>query len=252
MRFFELLKIYKRIKEIVSQIGYFNTVFFLVHRIFVKLFNGKLRIQKYYLTAQPVTKQALLPPNRGKKIMVRQINRDDPIVGTFPRPDSIIENRFDNGAVCLVAFKENTFVGYIWFMFGAYQEDEVRAKFAPLPDLTTVWDFDVYVHPDYRLGHTFLRLWDESNRFLLDRQIEWSCSRISAFNAHSINVHKKLGVLNLGQVIFFCIGDCQLTLATLFPYIHVSIHLNSYPTFFIDTQKNKTIFPMKRKESTTE
>ncbi len=252
MHFFKLLTIYKRIKEIVFQIGYINTAILLFHRILIKLFSGKLRIYKYYLTAQPVTNRTFLPPNRGKKITVKQISRDDPIVSAFPRPDSIIKNRFDTGAVCLVALKENVFVGYIWFMLGAYQEDEVRAKFVPLPASATVWDFDIYVHPDYRLGHTFLRLWDEANRFLLDRKIEWSCSRISVFNAPSINVHTKLGALNLGQVIFFCIGSCQLTLATLFPYIHVSTHLNSYPTFFIDTQKNNTIFPMKGKESTTE
>lgn len=234
------------------QIGYFNSVIFLFHRILVKLFSGKLRIYKYYLTAQPITNQTLLPPNKGKKITVRQISRDDPIVSAFPRPDSIIKKRFDSGALCLVALKENVFVGYIWFILGSYQEDEVRTRFIPLPVSTTAWDFDIYVHPDYRLGHTFLRLWDEANRFLLDRKIEWSCSRISAFNASSISVHRKLGALNLGQVIFFCIGSCQLALATLFPYIHVSTHLNSYPVFFIDTQKNNATFSMKRKESTTE
>ena len=252
MHSYKLLTIYKRIQEIVLQIGYFNTILLLLDRVLVKLFNGRLRLYKYYLTAQPVTDQALLPPNKGRKISVRQISREDPVISVFPRPNSVIKNRFDSGAVCLVAFKDNTFVGYIWFMFEGYQEDEVRAKYTPLPSSHTTWDFDVYVHPDYRLGHTFLRLWDEANHFLLDRKVGWSCSRISAFNGPSINVHSKLGALNLGQAIFFCIGSWQLTFATLFPYIHFSTHLNSCPQFYLNTQKINTNFPMRRKESTTE
>ncbi len=247
-----LFAIYKRIKEMAAQIGYFNTGLLILHRVSVKLFGGKLRIYKYYFTAQPVFDHALLAPNRGKKIVVRQISRDDPIIKHFPRPDSVIQNRFDTRAVCLVAFKESNFVGYLWLILGAYQEDEVRGKFIPLPSFVTAWDFDVYVHPDYRLGHAFLRLWDEANRFLLDRKIEWSCSRISAFNAPSINVHKRLGTLNIGQAIFFCMGSWQLTLATIYPYIHLSTHLNSYPEFFLDTQKINIILPIKGKESTTE
>ena len=252
MNYSNLITFHERIKEIIVKIGYFNTWLVILDQVFVKLFKGRLRIYKYYFTAQPVIDQALLAPHKGRKIVVRQINRDDPIIQVFPRPERVIKNRFDSGAICLVAFNESNFVGYLWLILGAYQEDEIRAKFIPLPSTITAWDFDVYVHPTYRLGYAFLRLWDEANRFMLDRKIEWSCSRISAINASSINVHKKLGTLTMGQAIFLCMGNWQITLATVFPYIHLSTHLNSYPEFILDTQKIKTIFPKKRKDSTTE
>jgi hypothetical protein len=55
------------------------------------------------------------------------------------------------------------------------------------PSGKAVWDFDVYVVPAYRLGYTFLKLWDTANAHLRSLGVRWTLSRISAFNAGSLS-----------------------------------------------------------------
>jgi hypothetical protein len=189
------------------------------------------------LVAQPVAKTALLAQGRGKKIEVRLIHEQDEIIQQFPRPAAAIQARFEQGAKCLVATKDGRFVGFLWLLMGGYQEDEVRARYVPLPANRSAWDFDVYVAPDFRLGLTFLRLWDQANRVLCENNIFWSCSRVSAFNVGSLAAHARLGTVFLGSAIFFCVGGCQLTFASTSPYFHLSWGPDSFPEFRLDTQR---------------
>jgi len=55
-------------------------------------------------------------------------------------------------------------------------------------------------------------------------------SRISAFNKGSLTSHQKLGTRLLGSALFFVIGSRQLMLATVSPFIHVSMKRNNVPT----------------------
>lgn len=246
--FSNVVIIFKRINQLFSMIGYLNTGLFILNRFLTSLFGQNICIYKYYLIAQPVNSKSLLPPNKGKKIAIRLINKQDPVIKLFPRPLSIIEDRFEKGAICLVAFKDEKFVGFIWLIFKPYQEDEVRARFIPLPSESTAWDFDVYVEPDYRLGFTFLRLWDEANQMLIKKGFRWSCSRISAFNSNSLKSHAGFGTITLGQAIFFRIGSWQITFSSLHPYIHLSFHFNSFPEFYLKTQKLNNPFSSHEKE----
>lgn len=222
--------------EMVRQSGWFNTSLFVLSKFLLTMSKGNLRLYRYYLIAQPVAKTALLPPGRGKKIDVRLIHERDAVTRQFPRPAAAIRARFEQGAKCLAAFKDQQFIGFLWLLMGNYQEDEVRARYTPLPAGRAAWDFDVYVAPDFRLGLTFLRLWDHANQVLVDNNILWSCSRISAFNAGSLGAHARLGTVTLGSAIFVCAGRWQITLASLSPYFHLSTHSGSFPEFRLDTQ----------------
>jgi hypothetical protein len=222
--------------QMLQQWGWFNLGLFVLNRIIVTLSRGSWRLYRYHLIAQPVPSAALLPSGRGKKIEIRLIDEQDEVIGQFPRPAEAIRERFRQGAKCLVAFKEGQFVGFLWLLLGSYQEDEVRARYTPLPKERAAWDFDVYVEPDCRLGFTFLRLWDEANKFLTDKGISWSCSRISAFNTGSLNAHAHFGTLSLGSAIFFYAGRCQVTIASIPPYFHLSSYPGSFPEFRLDTQ----------------
>jgi hypothetical protein len=223
--------------QMLQQWGWFNLGLFVLNRIIVTLSGGSWRLYRYHLIAQPVPSAALLPSGRGKKIEIRLIDEQDEVIGQFPRPAEAIRERFRQGAKCLVAFKEGQFVGFLWLLLGSYQEDEVRARYTPLPKERAAWDFDVYVEPDFRLGFTFLRLWDEANKFLVGHGISWSCSRISAFNTGSLNAHAHLGTLSLGSAIFFYAGRWQITLASIPPYFHLSSYSGSFPEFRLDTQE---------------
>lgn len=225
------------LSQMLQQWGWFNLGLFVLNKIIVTLSRGSWRLYRYHLIAQPVPSGALLPSGRGKKIEIRLIDEQDEVIGQFPRPAEAIRERFRQGAKCLVAFKEGQFVGFLWILLGSYQEDEVRARYTPLPKERAAWDFDVYVEPASRLGFTFLRLWDEANSFLMSHGILWSCSRISAFNTGSLNAHAHLGILSLGSAIFFYAGRWQITLASISPYFHLSSYPGSFPEFRLDTQE---------------
>lgn len=219
----------------LQQWGWFNTGLFALDRLLGIVSRGRLRLYRYYLIAQPVSKAALVPPGRGKKIEIRLVREDDEIIRQFPRPAAAIQSRFKQGAKCLVALKEGEFIGFLWLLMGNYQEDEVRARYVPLPSGESAWDFDVYVAPGFRLGLTFLRLWDHANHILCENNILWSCSRISAFNTGSLGAHARLGTLSLGSAVFFCAGRWQVTFSSISPYFHLSSHPGSFPEFRLDT-----------------
>lgn len=229
---------HKRVYATLQELGWLNTSLYGLGRLLAMVSKGRLRLYRYYLTAQPIPQTALLPPGRGKKIEIRLIQDQDEITWELPRPDAVIHARFQQGAKCLVALKEQHFIGFLWFLLGSYhyQEDEVRARYIPLPAEQTAWDFDVYVAPDSRLGLTFPRLWDEANRILTEKGVQWSCSRISAFNAGSLASHARLGTLSVGSAIFFCAGRWQITLASISPFFHLSSCPDSFPEFRINTQ----------------
>lgn len=240
-----MMKIYKYISQSIITIGWLNTWVLILNRLLVRISHGKIKIYKYQLVAQPVSNKPYLAPSRGKKIVIRRIDERDPVVQLFPRPISVIRDRFTSGAICLVAFKDDEFAGFIWLMLDPYQEDEVRARYIPLPVGRAAWDFDVYVSPHYRLGFTFLRLWDEANRLLSENGFEWSCSRISAFNPKSSKSHAGLGAVILGQAIFIVLANWQVTLASISPYIDISLKSSSFPKFFLETSQLNNSFPIK-------
>jgi hypothetical protein len=120
---------------------------------------------------------------------------------------------------------------------GSYQEDEVRCRYVPLPVGKSAWDFDVYVEPEHRNGIAFLRLWDEANRFLAAHQIQWSLSRVSAFNSGSILSHARMGAQRIGAVTFLSMRSWQMSVSTVPPYIHFSTHADSFPTFALNPEQ---------------
>jgi hypothetical protein len=111
-------------------------------------------------------------------------------------------------------------VGFLWLLLGSYQEDEVRARYTPLPKDRAAWNLDVYVEPNFRLGFTFLRLWNEANKLLTTLGVSWTCSRISAFNTGSLTPTRTLGH-SLWGALFFYAGRWQITLASI-PLISIS------------------------------
>jgi len=164
----------------------------------------------------------MLPPRRGRDIVVGQVLPGSPLLDALPRPTSVIHNRYRQGGICLCATKDGTPIGYIWFNLGPYEEDEVRCRFAPTPAGRSSWDYDVYVAPQYRGSFTFARLWDAANEHLRERRVDWSMSRISAFNAESLASHSRLQAQRVGTATFLEIGRIQLMFSSLPPRFDVS------------------------------
>lgn len=193
---------------------------------------GALRLICYQFVAQPIAKAEQVLAARAGSIEFRRLHTDDPLVTQFPRPPAVIAQRFRDGAQCLAAVKSGRLIGFLWYKEREYLEDEVRSRYLFQP-ATAVWDFDVYVDPEFRLGRLFARLWDFANGELRARGYRWTISRISAFNPESLAAHSRLGARRLGAAVFLVAGPLQVSFASLAPYIHVGWRDEMRPTFFL-------------------
>lgn len=162
--------------------------------------------------------------------MIRQVDAKDPVLLSLPLEQRVLAYRAEQGAICFGAFKEGQIIGCLWLCLASYEEDEVRCRYQPAPPDKTSWDFDVYLRPEHRSGLGFARLWDEANDFLRRRGVAVSWSRISAFNPSSIASHARLGAKVVGNATFLQLGPCQLMMASMPPYVHLSVRKVDVPS----------------------
>ena len=167
---------------------------------------------RYYICAQPLSMPIPASSSGKSAITVKRISGDDPVCAFFPRSTELIKQRFDNGYVCLVANVKGRFAGYLWYACHAYEEDEVRCRFEFSKPEESVWDFDVYVEPEFRMGRTFIRLWEAANTMLCEDGKRISYSRIAPSNLKSITSHNRLGTKKISTLTFICFGQHQFML----------------------------------------
>jgi hypothetical protein len=215
----------------VRRLGLVDALLDVLARALNRVSGGRVRLIKYYLLAQPVPAQAPMPLARASRIEIVPVTRDDPVTAECPRPETVIARRFAEGAVCLTARAADRFAGFLWLSLGAYEEDEVRCRYVMTPENSAAWDFDVYVHPDFRMGRTFVQLWNAANALLRERGVAWSYSRVSAFNAQSLRAHERFGARRVASAVFLCIGRMQLTVASIRPLVHFAASPRSRPVF---------------------
>ena len=219
----------RALSALFKEYGWRDAPLYAAERVLARATNGRIRLIKYYFVAQPVPSGPLLKKGRGANIEIRDIGPGDPSIAVMPRPADVIGMRFSQGAQCLGAFLDGTLIGFIWLLVGPYQEDEVRARFEPLPVRRAAWDFDVYVDARKRMSFALARLWDGANERLRSSGVEWSISRISAFNRASIAAHSRLGARVLGSAIFIQGGRWQAMASTVAPYLHLSRRPQAFP-----------------------
>jgi len=223
-----------KFSQAYREMGLINLLFYALDRLLSRISNNNFRLYKYLLVVQGVKAKPILASHRANKICIKNISQHEANELSFPRPHKVIESRYHQSAHCLGAFSEDELVGFIWFNFGDYVEDEVRCIFSPQPTAKLAWDYDIYIAPNYRNGLTFVKLWDAANQFMREKKIEYSMSRISAFNSQSIASHKRMGAIKLGSAIFICLGKIQIFLATVPPYVHVSASDKAGPTIVLN------------------
>lgn len=233
----------RRLRAAVKEYGWRDAFALAVHHFLARATAGRLRLVRYYFVAQPVPPSALLREGRGARIEVRELPEEAPAVAAMPRPADVVRSRYRQGAHCLGAFLDGELIGFIWFKLGAYQEDEVRALFRPLPEGRTAWDFDVYVEPRHRLGFALARLWDAANARLRASGVAWSVSRISAFNRPSLATHARLGAVRLGSATFLCGRSWQLMISTKAPYWHFSRDPSKFPIIGVEVADGRASGP---------
>ena len=68
-----LITLLGRFQRLLVDMGWPDTLLYLVARAVRKISCGKIEVRKYYFVSQPVPKQQLLPANRGSSIVVEHI-----------------------------------------------------------------------------------------------------------------------------------------------------------------------------------
>ncbi len=179
----------------------------------------RLRLQVYELMAQPVGSQPLLPPARVRNLSFGEILRGDPSIERMPARAGIKALRFEQGARCLGVYRKGELIGYVWFCFRHYEEDEVRCTYElPGPE-PSAFDFDLYVLPEHRMGTAFACVWHAANEYLRERGVRVTFSRMTRFNLSSRNAHLRLGSQRVGVAMFLQLWALEAMLASVRPFV---------------------------------
>lgn len=212
-----------------STAGCVDRLLHIAARMLDRMTAARVRLLRYRLVAQPVLPKPLArPPSGSTRIM--EVYAGDELLAQLPRPESVIRDRFSQGARCFVATRCGRAAACIWLAHGQYREDEVRCVFRLPSSGEAVWDFDVYVAEEHRGTRLFVQMWDAVNDALRSQGCAWSASRISAFNEASLAAHRRFGLRPLGTLNFLLAGPLQLMVSAIRPYVHLSLSSASEPT----------------------
>ncbi len=196
------------LQALAADAGRGAAALYLLHRLLQALHIG--RVVPYALVAQPIGAAAQAALRADPATLVRRIGPDDPLAAALPRPAAVLQARWQAGAECHACTVKGLFAGTIWIQRRLYDEDEVRCRFRLASPADSVWDFDVYVEPRYRLGRTMARMWQAVDAELAAQGVRWSFSRISRFNGASLRAHARLGAVTVATALFIVLGPLQL------------------------------------------
>jgi len=204
------------------EFGLFAGLVYAVGRLLQRV-STHLRLYFYELLVQPIPDEPLLPPKLARTLEIRQLREDDPEIAVMPARPEIKKSRFKQNAICLGAFQHEAFVGHIWFCLHAYEEDEVRCTFVLPEGNQAVFDFDLYLFPEHRMGLGFVGIWNGANEFLRSRGVKFSFSRLTRFNLASRRAHESLGARRVARMFVLQAWQVELMVATVAPYVHLSL-----------------------------
>ncbi|MDP3085877.1 MAG: GNAT family N-acetyltransferase [Rubrivivax sp.] len=208
----------RRVLGPFKEFGLVAGVLYLIDRM-LRSVSPRLGLFVYELMVQPIASKPMLPANLTKNLRFAEIGRGDPELALMPAREDIKAARFDQGARCLGTYRKDKLIGYIWFSFGHHEEDEVRCDYELTAREQSVFDFDLYVLPEHRMGIAFMAIWHGANEYLHQRGIRYTFSRLTRFNLASRRSHAHLGWRRVGQAVFLQAWAVELMLADIHPYV---------------------------------
>jgi len=212
----------RRIIAPMVEFGPLAGTLYILDRVLSRL-SPRLRILAYELVVQPIPSTPVLPSARVRTLRCKELKRGDPDLRKVIAPLTVQEFRFAQDSICLATYREDRLIGYVWFCSGSYNEDEARCKFLVNPPGKAVFDFDLVVLPEFRMGLGFAAVWHCTAQYLRDRQIEYSFSRITRFNSISRRSHSRLGSIRIGSMLVVKVWGLEIFVATLPPFIRICL-----------------------------
>lgn len=213
------------VKRLVGPFREFGGVvgsLYLVDRM-LKQLSPNWGVYPYAFVVQPIPDQPLLPPALSKNICVARLSPSGPWLDKIAVPDQVMADRFARGFCGIAVLRKGELVGYAWWSVASYPEQEVRCKFELREPVHAVFDFDVHVMPEHRMGLGFMSVWHAFAEELRREGVQRSYSRISRFNLASLRAHARLGARPIGRAIFVRAGALTLTLMGRFPFLRVTL-----------------------------
>lgn len=222
-----------KFRESASAIGTWNTLLLAASRALASLSGDRVQLVKYHIVVQPVAVAPADRPLRTGSFVIDGVAPGAAALAQAPRPPEVLAARFAQGARCVAATRDGRLAGFLWYVPGPYDEDEVRARFVPMPAGQVAWDFDVMILPEYRMGRLFAALWARAHAELAARGVRYTASRISAFNAASVAAHRRLGGRIVGSASFLTVGSLQAMWSSHTPRCHLSWRTSDRPTLAV-------------------
>ncbi|MBK8689395.1 MAG: N-acetyltransferase [Betaproteobacteria bacterium] len=213
---------FKRIAGPFREFGAVAGFLYSIDRV-LSAVSPRMRLHVYELMVQPITDKPLLPRQFKQSLEMRQILPGDAELGAMPVRPEVMAARIEQNATCLGAFKNGKMIGYMWFCDRSYDEDEVRCTYLLGHPDESVFDFDFYLYPEYRMGLGFVGIWNGANEFLTRRGVRYTFSRLTRFNLASRRAHRHLGWKLVGRAIFLQLWQLEVMFATIRPYVDVSL-----------------------------
>jgi hypothetical protein len=211
-----------RLTSPFKEFGCFAGLIYAIDRLLQRL-SSSLRLYFYELLVQPIPEEPLLPGRLSRGLEMRELASSAPEIALMPARPDIKDSRFRQNAICIGALQKNQFIGHIWFCFHTYEEDEVRCTFVLPEGNEAVFDFDLFLFPEYRMGLGFVGIWNGANDFLRSRGIKCSFSRLTRFNLASRRAHAQLGAQRMGRVFVLRAWRMEFMVATIPPFVHLSL-----------------------------
>lgn len=188
----------------------------------LRAISSNLGLYVYELMEQRIDGRPLLPAGLARNLEFLEIHAGDSVLDSMPARPDIKAARFAQGARCLGAYRKGVLLGYIWWCPRQYLEDEVRCTFQLKPAASSVFDFDLYVLPEHRLGIAFVAVWHGANQMLHSMGVRHSFSRVTLFNLPSRRAHTRLGARRIGLVLFLRLWGIECMASTVSPYSGLS------------------------------
>lgn len=222
---FPLMNILARLFGPIREFGPLAGMLYLLDRLLSRV-SAHLGIRAYEFMVQPIVDRPLVPERFVRSITIREIPYGSNDMKRMPiRPD-VLQSRVAQQATCLGAYQRDHMIGYLWFCAPEYQEDEVRCTYVVAPASHSVFDFDLYIFPEHRMGLAFAGIWNGVNEYLHGRNVRYTFSRLTRFNLASRRAHAHLGWKRIGRAVFLVAWNLEFMIATIRPFISVTTNPN--------------------------
>lgn len=206
-----------RLTDSFNTFGFRDGALYLVHRLLQRV-SSSCGLFVYDVTAQSVTAKPLLPERWARNLRCAEIPLGHPDIAAMPAREDIKVQRFAQGAICLGVYRGDQLLGYIWYCFGGYDEDEVRFRYELTDRRRTVFDFDLYILPEHRMGIGFAAVLHFANQYLRSKGVDYSFSRLTRFNLASRRSHSHVGLATVASTYCLQLGPLEMAVSSISPH----------------------------------